>query len=41
MDESKKEEWKMRLNTLSETIDYWIENKSERIINNIYLFYGK
>jgi len=36
----KKEEWKMRLNTLSETFDYWIENKSEKIINLIHLFYN-
>jgi hypothetical protein len=36
---SKKDEWNLRLNTLSQTINYWIENKSEKIINNIYLFY--
>jgi hypothetical protein len=39
--ESKKEEWNTRLNILSETIDYWIENKSDKIININYLFYDK
>jgi hypothetical protein len=37
--ECKKEEWITRLNTLSQTFDYWIENRSEKIINLIYLFY--
>ena len=35
----KKDEWKMRLNTLSQTIDYWLENKSEKTIHIIHLFY--
>ena len=37
--ECKKEEWITRLNTLSQTFDYWIENRSEKTINLIYLFY--
>jgi hypothetical protein len=39
--DSKKEEWNTRLNTLSQTIDYWVENKTEKLINNIFLFYDQ
>jgi hypothetical protein len=38
---SKKEEWNERLNTLEETIKYWIhpENKTNKTIETIQLFY--
>lgn len=31
--------WQIRLNVLSETINYWIENKTEKTIEQIFLYY--
>jgi len=36
---SKQKEWEERINKLLETINYWINNPSEKTINLIHLFY--
>ena len=43
LNKSKKNEWKMRLNKLSETIKYWIDgnNVTEKTIEMIKLFYDE
>lgn len=33
--------WKTRLNTLKETIYYWVENRSDKMIEVIHLFYDE
>ena len=37
---SKKKEWENRLEKLKETIEYWKNNVSNKLINNVYLFYN-
>ena len=36
---SKKEEWSYRLNRLSETIHYWLSNRTNKTVEIIELFY--
>jgi hypothetical protein len=36
---SKKKEWEYRINRLLESIEYWIENKTEKMLEVIQLFY--
>jgi len=36
---SKQKEWNERLEKLKETVNFWLNNQTEKIINNIYLFY--
>ena len=36
---SKQAEWKSRLSVLKQTIEYWINNKTNRTIETIELFY--
>ena len=37
---NKIKEWNTRLNTLKDTIDYWLLNKTNKIIEVIHLFYN-
>jgi hypothetical protein len=34
-----KEEWTYRLNILKDTIDYWLENYTDKTVEVIQLFY--
>jgi Holliday junction resolvasome RuvABC endonuclease subunit len=36
---SKQNEWEKRLETLTEQIDYWLENKTDKMVEIIQLFY--
>ena len=38
---SKLNEWDSRLKALNNIIQYWCDNKSEKMINTVYLFYDK
>jgi hypothetical protein len=37
--DQKREEWNFRLDCLKKQIDYWIENKTEKMIETIHLFF--
>jgi hypothetical protein len=38
---SKEKEWSNRLETLKETVEYWMNNQIEKTIELVYLFYDK
>jgi len=38
---SKQKEWGERLETLKETVEYWVNNQTEKTIELVYLFYDK
>ena len=38
---SKRKEWNERLGTLKETVEYWMNNQTEKTIELVYLFYDK
>ncbi len=38
---SKQKEWTQRLETLKQTVEHWMNNKTEKTIELVYLFYDK
>ena len=38
---TKQKEWNKRLETLKETVNYWMDNQSKKTIELVYLFYDK
>jgi hypothetical protein len=36
---SRQDEWRHRLNTLKETLEYWIENRTNKTIEIVQLYY--
>jgi hypothetical protein len=38
---SKQNEWEERLNNLKEQINYWTENKPDKLVETIQLYYDK
>ena len=38
---NKQKEWNTRLNTLKNAIDYWLKNKTDRIIQIVHLYYDE
>jgi len=38
---SKREEWTIRLNSLKESIEYWLKNKTDKTVETIQLFYDR
>lgn len=41
IDKKKEKEWKERLNTLIEEIKYWVENKTEKTLEIVQLYYDQ
>jgi hypothetical protein len=38
---TKQKEWLERLETLKETVEYWMNNETEKTIELVYLFFDK
>jgi Holliday junction resolvasome RuvABC endonuclease subunit len=38
---NKKDEWSQRLNALKQQVNYWIDNKTDKSIEIIQLFYDQ
>ena len=39
INKQKEKEWKERINTLKTTIQYWIDNSTEKMVEIIELYY--